>query len=336
MKPSFSNRCTARLVHLFIGLGACLLVGSPSYATDANTHQSTSLTGEQLPIVALNSDEKLSAELLKAYDGKGQNYKPRTEHFLNSGKARYINRLILEESPYLLQHAHNPVNWYPFGEEAFAAAKAQDKPVFLSIGYATCHWCHVMERESFENEPIAKILNDNFISIKVDREQLPDVDALFMNAVLMINGSGGWPMSNFLDSTGRPFHGGTYFPPEFFTNLLEQIDGLWNDDRETLLDLASDLSEALDRANAIGTTAREVGEREVLRARQSALASHDDFQGGFGNAPKFPQEALLSFLLNEALLRDDTPSLNAVNFTLQQMAAKSAVAFIATQLTPSG
>ena len=271
--------------------------------------------------VALNLDAKVSAELVAAFEAMDSEYRPRTEHFLEDGSPAYLNRLILEKSPYLLQHAHNPVNWYPFGEEAFELAVKEDKPVFLSIGYATCHWCHVMERESFENEAIAEILNDHFISIKVDREQLPDVDALYMSSVQMITGHGGWPMSNFLDSRGRPYHGGTYFPPETFTNLLRQIVGLWHNERQALNDMADDVSNALSQANAVGVEARELGEREIVRATQLALSIHDDFFGGFSEAPKFPRESLLTFLLNEARLRNDTPALNAVNFTLQRMAA---------------
>lgn len=273
------------------------------------------------PVVALNLDAEVSAELVAAFEAMGSEYRPRTEHFLDDGSPAYINRLILEKSPYLLQHAHNPVNWYPFGEEAFSLAEELDKPVFLSIGYATCHWCHVMERESFENEAIADLLNDHFIAIKVDREQLPDVDALYMNSVLMLTGHGGWPMSNFLDTAGRPFHGGTYFPADVFTKLLKQVVGLWHNERKAIDDMATDVSNALSEANSAGLEAREVGEREIVRARQFALSIHDDFFGGFSEAPKFPREALLTFLLNEARLRDDTPSLNAVNFTLQRMAA---------------
>lgn len=272
-------------------------------------------------VVALNLDAQVSAELVSAFEAMGSEYRPRTEHFLDDGSPAYINRLILEKSPYLLQHAHNPVNWYPFGEEAFSLAKEQDKPVFLSIGYATCHWCHVMERESFENEAIAGILNDHFVAIKVDREQLPDVDALYMSSVMMITGRGGWPMSNFLNTAGQPYHGGTYFAPDAFTNLLKQIVRLWHSERKELEDMATDVSNALSEANSVGLEAREVGEREIVRARQLALSIHDDFFGGFSEAPKFPRESLLVFLLNEARLRDDIPSLNAVNFTLQRMAA---------------
>ncbi len=273
------------------------------------------------PIVALDEDPQLSPKLLEAYESKGDSYKPRTEHFIANGQPKYINRLILEKSPYLLQHAHNPVNWYPFGEEAFVRAQADNKPIFLSIGYSTCHWCHVMERESFENEAIAEQMNNDFISIKVDREQLPDVDSLYMSAVLLINGSGGWPMSNFTDSEGRPFHGATYIPPELFSRLLDQVDGIWTDNKSQLLDTASQVSKALNRAQSLGQQAQEIGEKVITRASSLLLRRHDDFEGGFSGAPKFPQESALLFLLNEARSRGDTTALNAVNFTLGRMAA---------------
>ncbi len=151
---------------------------------------------------------------------------------------KYTNRLIAEKSPYLLQHAHNPVDWYPWGTEAFERAKKEDKPIFLSIGYSTCHWCHVMEQESFENEQIAKVMNEHFVSIKVDREQRPDVDQIYMNAVVMMTGSGGWPLSVFLTPEGRPFYGGTYYPPEDafgrpgFGHLLLALADAWKNRRQ--------------------------------------------------------------------------------------------------------
>ena len=140
-------------------------------------------------------------------------YEPRTEHVDAEGKPHYLNRLILETSPYLRQHAHNPVDWFPWGEEAFERAKAEDKPVFLSIGYSTCHWCHVMERESFDNVEVARLMNELFVCIKVDREQRPDIDDIYMTAVQVTQQRGGWPMSSFLLPDRRPFFGATYFPP---------------------------------------------------------------------------------------------------------------------------
>ncbi len=261
---------------------------------------STALAQGETPVVAMDTDAALSAQLIKAYEALGSDYKPRTEHLFADGKPRYINRLVDEDSPYLLQHAHNPVNWYPWGDEAFAAATAQNKPIFLSIGYATCHWCHVMERESFEDEAIAELMNEHYISIKVDREQLPDVDALFMSAVMMINGSGGWPMSSFLDNEGRPFYGATYFPPAQFTQILERIDQLWQDERDTLLDQAAQVTAAITRLNDTSSEATEVGLREIERAITQAQQSFDPNKGGFGGAPKFPRESTLFFLLDQA------------------------------------
>ncbi len=137
-----------------------------------------------------------------------------------SGQPKYTNRLIHESSPYLRQHAHNPVDWYPWGEEAFAKAAAEDKPIFLSIGYSTCHWCHVMEHESFDDEAIAALLNNHFVSIKLDREQRPDLDEVYMTGVQLMSGQGGWPMSNFINHDAKPFFAGTYYPPQGFTSLL--------------------------------------------------------------------------------------------------------------------
>ena len=157
------------------------------------------------------------------------------------------NRLSQESSPYLLQHKDNPVDWYPWGEEAFERARAEDKPIFLSIGYSTCHWCHVMEHESFETEPIARVLNREFVSIKVDREERPDVDDIYMRAVQLMTGSGGWPLSLFLTPDRRPFYGGTYFPPTprwgqpGFATLLESIAGAWKTRREELESSAGEM-----------------------------------------------------------------------------------------------
>ena len=185
------------------------LVSLENAVAQENAAESSSHSSNAESPLADISDE-LKDELFKAYENRGADYKPRTEHFDANGAPQYINRLIKEDSPYLLQHAHNPVNWHPWGKEAFEKAKQQDKPVFLSIGYATCHWCHVMERESFENEDIARQMNDQFIAIKVDREQLPDVDAIYMLGLQVTTGGGGWPLSAFLQADGKLFHGATY------------------------------------------------------------------------------------------------------------------------------
>src|SRR3989338_8182177 len=168
-----------------------------------------------------------------------------------STEEHYTNRLIHEKSPYLLQHAHNPLDWYPWGDEAFEKAKKEDRPIFLSVGYSTCHWCHVMEEESFSNPEIAKIMNENFISIKVDREERPDVDNIYMQAVMAMTGSGGWPMSVFLTPDRKPFYGGTYFPPEDrwgrpgFATVLSTLADKWKKERPALTNAGEELTKAL-------------------------------------------------------------------------------------------
>ena len=175
------------------------------------------------------------------------------------------NHLAGEKSPYLLQHAHNPVDWYPWGEEAFARAKAEDKPIFLSVGYSTCHWCHVMERESFENEGVAQILNANFVSIKVDREERPDVDRVYMLFVQASTGSGGWPMSVFLTPERKPFFGGTYFPPDNrygrpgFGAILQNLARAWREDRARIEESGASVVEQLRNYSKLAGVGEEVG-----------------------------------------------------------------------------
>jgi uncharacterized protein len=216
----------------------------------------------------------------------------------------HSNRLIQEKSPYLQQHAHNPVDWYPWGEEAFEKARREDKPIFLSIGYSTCHWCHVMEHESFENEAIAELVNRWFVPIKVDREERPDIDRIYMNYVQATTGSGGWPMSVWLTPDLKPFVGGTYFPPENkygragFPVILERIAQAWQNDREKILSTSAGIMEQL-RVQA-GTS--EVGaDRVELAILDSAFnqfrRSFDSRLGGFGGAPKFPRPSVHNFLL---------------------------------------
>jgi len=276
---------------------------------------------DQPDVAGNTADPALRTALLEALAERGPAHEPRTEHRFEDGSPRFLNRLISEPSPYLLQHAHNPVNWYPWGDEAFAAAREQDKPVFLSIGYATCHWCHVMERESFENLDIAMRMNTDFISIKVDREQLPDIDAFYMTGVMLVSGRGGWPMSSFTDADGRPFHGGTYFPPAEFALLLERVDALWKSERETLDEQAASLAGAIAESNGIGREAREVGEATIEQARRGFLIDADDLEGGFGHAPKFPREPTHAFLLDQAVRNDDQVALDIVDESLEAMAA---------------
>jgi uncharacterized protein YyaL (SSP411 family) len=264
--------------------------------------------------------ELQSQQLQQALQAKGSGYQPRTEHLRDDGSPHYTNRLILEDSPYLVQHAHNPVDWFPWGEEAFAKAKRENKPIFLSIGYSTCHWCHVMERESFENRTIAKILNEHFIAIKVDRELLPDVDETYMTAVMMINGSGGWPMSSFLTPEGKPFYGATYFPPPQFRSLLEQVEELWRTKQPGLIEQADKVAEAVANYSRSKKTAGTLSQTTVAKAVQQALEMHDADKGGFSPAPKFPNENILLFLLNQAERLNDPTLLTAVRKNLDAMA----------------
>jgi hypothetical protein len=235
------------------------------------------------------------------------------------------NRLGDSTSPYLLQHKGNPVHWWPWGDEAFAAARAQDKPIFLSIGYATCYWCHVMERESFESEEVASIMNEHFVCIKVDREQRPDVDDIYMTAVQGLTGSGGWPMSVFLEPTElKPFLGGTYFPPEDrygrpgFKSVLRQIAQLWANDRDRVLKQAEQVASFVKQQRSLGDEAKPVAGRQIERALSQLLGAYDPTHGGFGGAPKFPTPVNLDFLI--AAGWDREPVRQAVTHTLDRMA----------------
>jgi uncharacterized protein YyaL (SSP411 family) len=237
---------------------------------------------------------------------------------------RPANRLARETSPYLLQHAGNPVDWFPWGEEAFAKSRAEDKPILLSVGYATCHWCHVMERESFEDGAIARQLADGFVAIKVDREELPDVDHVYMNALQALTGRGGWPMNMFLTPQLKPFFGGTYFPPgrrhglPSFSDVLAAVQEAWTSRRADLERQAEALL-AQVREGPVVTPRRPVD-----RVHDQAIAqlgrSFDEMHGGFGTAPKFPQSPLLQYLLMLAATGDDRAGA-MLTITLEHMAA---------------
>ena len=242
------------------------------------------------------------------------------------GESREPNRLIDETSPYLLQHAHNPVNWYPWGDEALALAGQEHKPIFLSIGYAACHWCHVMERESFEDESIAAFLNEHFICIKVDREERPDLDQVYMTAVQLLTGGGGWPMSVFLTPDLQPFHGGTYFPPvdvqgrPGFITVLKGVVAAWRDQRDEVRTSAEKLTEAVIEHMETSESSRgAIGEELGLNAAAVLKSSFDRVHGGFGGAPKFPPSASISLLLRQYLRTQDKTLLDMATFTLGKM-----------------
>ena len=219
-----------------------------------------------------------------------------------AAQPEHTNRLAQEKSPYLLQHAHNPVDWYPWGEEAFARARRENKPIFLSVGYSTCHWCHVMAHESFENEDVAAVMNREFVNIKVDREERPDVDRVYMTFVQATTGGGGWPMSVWLTPGLKPFVGGTYFPPEerygqpAFKTVLERIATAWKENHDKIVEQGGKIVEAL-RESQSATTAEGKIDATILDAAYRQLdRSYDPKEGGFGNAPKFPRPATLNFL----------------------------------------
>ncbi|HEY2995111.1 MAG TPA: thioredoxin domain-containing protein [Methylomirabilota bacterium] len=236
------------------------------------------------------------------------------------------NRLAKETSPYLLQHAHNPVDWYPWGDEAFARARAEDKPILLSVGYSACHWCHVMERESFENPDIAGLMNQAFVSVKVDREERPDVDHIYMQAVQSMTGHGGWPMTVFLTPDGTPFYGGTYFPPQDrhglpgFPKLLAAISDAWRGRRGEVEQSARELTASLGQAERLRRSASLLTEEILFSAFQGISSQFDEEWGGLGGAPKFPQPMIWEFVLRFWKRSKNPYAQRMVHTTLVRMA----------------
>lgn len=239
---------------------------------------------------------------------------------------KHTNRLIDETSPYLRQHAHNPVDWYAWGEEALAASRDLDKPIFLSIGYSACHWCHVMERESFEHEATAALMNELFINIKVDREERPDLDSIYMDAVQAMTGQGGWPMSVFLTPEGKPFYGGTYYPPEprygmpSFIQVLRSVSDAYGARRDQVEGQAERMTNMLRSAAQFETQAVDLGVETLDEAVQQLHQYFDDEHGGFGSQPKFPQPMTLEFIMTQFLRTGDLDTLYMSELTLEQMA----------------
>lgn len=239
---------------------------------------------------------------------------------------KFTNRLIDENSPYLQKHAHNPVDWWPWGKEAFNRAKQEDKPVLLSVGYYSCHWCSVMHEECFESEAIAKLMNDLFVNIKVDREERPDIDSIYMNAVQMMTGHGGWPMTMFLTPEGVPFYGGTYYPPEDrrgmpgFPRVLISIAEAFKEQREQIAANANVIIEQLHKLNEFTPAEGELTTEILDKAASGIMRGFDPENGGFGRAPKFPPAMVLSFLLRQAQRTNDSALQSAVELTLIKMA----------------
>jgi len=255
-------------------------------------------------------------------------YQPKVNLPASTPTHSHTNRLAREKSPYLLQHAHNPVNWYPWGTEAFAKARQENKPILLSIGYSTCHWCHVMERESFEDEKTARFLNEHFVSIKVDREERPDVDQIYMTFVQAMSGQGGWPLNVFLTPELKPFYGGTYFPPDArygrpsFLQVLQNISQLWDSRHGDVLSSAADLHQRLEsHTEKEATNAAVLATAALRNAARQFKAEYDPKHGGFGGAPKFPRPSEPSFLLRYGTRFQDNEAVRMVLHTAERMAA---------------
>lgn len=281
-----------------------------------------------LPGAARLPDEK-SLVIEAALATRSPEWTPRTRH--RDGREPYFaNRLVLETSPYLQQHAHNPVNWFPWGDEAFSEAKRMDKPLFVSVGYSTCHWCHVMEEESFEDLEIAAFLNTHFVAVKVDREERPDIDAIYMAATQALTGRGGWPMSVWMNARAEPFYAGTYFPPRDgvrrgsvgFLTVLSKLDELWKSDREQIDGSARSLTDAVRKQlSGIQTTSKrpDTGfSDDIVRIVDGV---YDDENGGLNRAPKFPTNVPVRLLLRAHRRTGNERALRMATHTLEKMAA---------------
>ncbi|MFQ6021971.1 MAG: thioredoxin domain-containing protein [Acidiferrobacterales bacterium] len=313
--------CSVAILTFLLLLATTLIEHSrASEVSESQPAETRDVQGWEDPPAAASYSTKLRQRLQTALQAKEPDYKPRTEHLRPDGRPRFTNRLILEDSPYLLQHAHNPVNWFSWGPEAFDKAVREQKPIFLSIGYSTCYWCHVMERESFDNLDIARRLNEMFVSIKVDRERRPDIDEIYMTTVQMIAGRGGWPMSVFLTPEGKPFFGGSYFPPAQFTVLIQRVNEIWHGQRDKVLLSADQIAASVVEATAARGEARQLGGEVIAVSVKQILSQHDSLLGGFGVAPKFPREPELLLLLETALRSGREDTLAAVEISLEAMA----------------
>ena len=285
--------------------------------------------GEPLP-GALPFDDALLKKLAAKWAARDPAYKPRTRHLRPDGSPKYTNRLFLESSPYLLQHAHNPTNWHPWSDEAFEAAKKLRRPVLLSIGYSTCHWCHVMEEESFEDEEVAGTLNENYVAIKVDREERPDIDAVYMTAVQLLTGRGGWPMTVWLTPDRQPFYGGSYFPARDgdrgarvgFLTLLRKLKEIYDSQPDRVSKASGEIVQAVREQLSPGATGDKLPDASVLKQAFAHYRDAFDWSaGGLKTAPKFPSGLPVRFLLRYHRRTGDAQALQMAILTLGKMAA---------------
>lgn len=294
-------------------------------ATTVKNEFESAATEKSLPGVG-EYDQTLKNQFKKMQTSRGKKYQPRTRHLNKDGSAKYTNRLFLQTSPYLLQHAHNPVNWYPWSDEAFEMAKKLKRPVLLSVGYSTCHWCHVMEEESFEDPDIAKYMNTHYIAIKVDREERPDVDGIYMKAVQALTGRGGWPMTVWLTPERKPFYGGTYFPARDgdrgysvgFLTMLTKLNDIYHQQGERVAASADQLTKALQSKQT--PSADMPSSTLIAQAVQRYNRDYDVKHGGLKGAPKFPSSLSIPLLLRYQYHYADTNSLNMATFSLTAMA----------------
>jgi uncharacterized protein YyaL (SSP411 family) len=310
----------------------CLGASASGCTTAGTTAANGSASASATPVdsqALLYGDDAFKARLQQALAAKGKSYVPRTKHKNADGSPKYTNRLILETSPYLHQHAHNPVNWFAWGEEAFNAARTLGRPIFLSVGYSTCHWCHVMEEESFEDEEVARYMNEHYVCIKVDREERPDVDAIYMRAVQMLTRRGGWPMSVWLTPDKRPFYGGTYFPARdgdrgsskgFLTLLREQRDAYAKDPKGVNHD-AGKLARQIKRDMEPPASAGQPTSRTIHRAYRDAVRRYDSANGGSRGRPKFPSNFPTRLMFRYALRTGNEQARDMALTTLRKMAA---------------
>lgn len=275
-------------------------------------------------IMQLSKDKDLSQNHVSEADGRKPIPSPEELKKLPPDGGSEYNRLVFEKSPYLLQHAGNPVDWYPWGEEAFEKAKKDDKPIFLSIGYSTCHWCHVMEHESFEDTTVARLMNEAFVNIKVDREERPDIDQIYMSVCQAMTGSGGWPLTIIMTPDKRPFFAGTYFPKSSqygrigMLDLVPRISALWKNERDKLLENAQQITDFLQKNSQIAA-GEEIPESILNTAFHQLAARFDEARGGFGSAPKFPSPHNLTFLLRYWRQTGEAKALQMVEKTLHEM-----------------
>jgi uncharacterized protein YyaL (SSP411 family) len=325
---AYVMRTACRKVFVLFAAALGVIIISISFGWTSSAKSTSQIITENLP-----GAEEFEAALLKEFEKmrkfRGKDYHPRTKHLRPDGWADYTNRLFLESSPYLIQHAHNPVNWYPWGDEAFETARKLNRPVLLSVGYSTCHWCHVMEEESYESEEIARYLNQNYIAIKVDREERPDIDSIYMNAVQALTGNGGWPLNVWLTPDRKPFFGGTYFPPRDgdrgvrfgFLTVLKRINEIYHTEPGRIEEIGQNLTGVVRQRLSAQSGDRLPGADVMQQAINNYKQAFDTVYGGINGAPKFPSSLPVRFLFRHFRRTEDQETLHIAKLSLEKMAA---------------